>query len=424
MEFVFNYAADFNVFVDFLIAIALGALIGMEREMHQQQAKVEEFAGVRTFILITLFGAIVGFIAKQFDYPVFLISLSMFGFILFVVVSYVVNAVLHHKKIGATTQMSALLAFSLGIMCMLEIKGLAVAITILITIFLSLKQVLHKFAKQINKDEAYATLEFAVISFIILPFLPDKGYGPLNVLNPYNIWLMVVLVSAISLVGYIFMKWKGLEKGVGITGILGGLISSNSVSVEMADESRKTGIASPFVFATVLSSIISYLRVMFIVYIINRSLVMSLALPVGVMAVAGAVFVSLNRKNSSSKAPKIEQDSPFTLVPALKFAFIYTVVLFVTKTAQLYFGETGVFVAALLAGFVDLNAITLSTATLALTGFIPADIAVLSITLAVVSSNFVKILIGYFMGNKEYAYKTLTIYTVIAVAGLAAAMFL
>jgi len=207
MALPFPGFVSFEIFLDFLIAIALGALIGMEREMDQQQSQIKEFAGVRTFILITLFGALVAFISKVFESNLFFITVSAFGFFIFVTASYVVT-VIYKKKVGATTQMTALIAFVLGMMCILDMVGLAVTITILITIFLALKQVLHAFAKKINREELYATLEFALISLVILPFLPNKGYGPLNVFNPYNIWLMVVFISGISFIGYIFIKWK------------------------------------------------------------------------------------------------------------------------------------------------------------------------------------------------------------------------
>jgi uncharacterized membrane protein (DUF4010 family) len=413
---------DINIFTDFLIAIALGALIGMEREMDQQHTGIKEFAGVRTFILISLFGALVAYISQVFESRALFISIALFGFMLFIIASYVIGLYLH-KKIGATTQMSALLAFVLGVMCLLDMIGLAVIITILITIFLALKQILHGFAKQINMQEVYATLEFALISLVILPFLPNKYYGPLDAFNPYNIWLMVVFIAAISYIGYILMKWKG-EKGLGWTGFLGGLISSTSVAVSMANQSRKTNIGRPFVSAVIVASTTMFFRVLFIGSVINKDMILPLSIPIGAMAIIGLYAVSQLRKAKAVKAPKLELKSPFTIVPALKFAVFYALVLFVVKAAELYYGNAGVYAAALLAGIADLNAITISMATLSFTGAVSVKTAVMAIVLAISSNNINKMVIGHLFGNKEFGRKSLIIYACILIIGLIAAVLI
>jgi uncharacterized membrane protein (DUF4010 family) len=423
MDFVIPQFVDFNIFLEFLIAIAIGALIGMEREMDQQETKIKEFAGVRTFIFITLFGALAAFVSQIFESQVLFISLVSLGFVLFVTVTYVLS-VIYQKKVGATTQMSALIAFFLGILCISDMVGLAVIITILLTTFLALKQVLHKSAQQINKKELYATLEFALIFLVVLPFLPDRAYGPLEVFNPYNIWLMVVFISGISFVGYILMKWKGVRKGLGYTGFLGGLISSTSVATSMANESRRTGAAKPFVFAAIISSATMFLRVLFLVYVLNRELVFSLAVPLGAMAIVGLLYASYVWKKTGKTAPGLGLKSPFTLLPALKFAFFYTLVLFVTKAAQTYYGESGVYLAALLAGLVELNAITISMSILSLGGVISPAAAVFAISIAVLSNNFVKIIVGYMFGNREFARATFIGYAAIVVVGLIAAILI
>jgi uncharacterized membrane protein (DUF4010 family) len=302
--------------------------------------------------------------------------------------------------------------------------GLAVTITIIITIFLSLKQILHGFAQKINQKELYATLEFALISLVILPFLPNQTYGPLNVFNPYNIWLMVVFISGISFVGYFLIKWKGVEKGLGITGLLGGLISSTSVATSMANESKRTHISKPFVFAALAASTTMFFRVLFITYVVNKGLVSSLVVPLGAMALAGVSYIFYMSKGKSKKAPKLVLRSPFTIVPALKFAIFYAFVLFVTKAAQIYYGDTGVYIAALLAGLVDMNAITISMATLSMSGALPIDVAVLAITLAVASNNLIKIIIGYLFGNREFARNTFITYATILAIGIIAALLL
>lgn len=413
---------DILVFKDFLIAIALGALIGMEREMDLWEMHASGFAGIRTFILITLFGAVTAYVSKLYNIQGIFISAALFGFILLVVSSYIMNSVLY-KKIGATTEMTALLAFILGMMCMLDLTRLAVSITILITIFLALKKILHSMAHKINRRELYSTLEFLLVTLVVLPFLPNQGYGPFEAFNPYLIWLMVVFVSAISYIGYIFMKWKGVEKGIGITGLIGGLVSSTSVAVKMAAESRKTNTAKPFAFATLLSSTTMFVRVLFIVFILNQGLIQKLIVPLGAMFLTAATFVLIS-KNSTHKPPKLDIKSPLSLAPALKFALFFAVVLFISKAAQYYYGNSGLYVVALLAGLADLNAITVSLATFSLASLITPETAVIGITLAVISDSLTKIWIGYLFGTKEFSRKVSAAYLIILIIGIAAIFFI
>ncbi|MBW3016733.1 MgtC/SapB family protein [Candidatus Woesearchaeota archaeon] len=414
--------ADVLVFTHFLVAIALGALMGMEREMAMWEMQKRDFAGVRTFVLITLFGALTAYTANFFQYPLVLISMALFGLILLVVASYFITGK-YQKKIGTTTEMTALLAFIIGMMCVLDIIILAVSITILITIFLALKKILHGMAQKINRREMYSTLEFLLVTLVVLPFLPDKGYGPYEIFNPFNIWLMVVFIAAISYVGYILMKWKGVDKGVGITGFLGGLVSSTSVASSMANESKRTQLSKPFAFGTIVSSTTMFFRVMFIAYVLNSELLPLLVVPLGAMALSGALFALASWKKVK-KSPTVEIQSPLTIVPAIKFALFFALVLYVSKIAQVYYGSSGIYVVALLAGLADLNAITISMAGLSLSGAIPVNAAVVAITLAIISNNVVKIWIGYLFGTRDFSRRINVAYVVTLLVGLAALFFI
>src|SRR3989338_11697072 len=171
---------EISVLKDFLIAIALGALIGMEREIGIQKSYTKDFAGLRTFVLITLLGALVGFIGREvFRSDTFIIV----GFLivgLLVIASYTVTAILF-KKVGATTEVTGLLAFIIGIMTTVELAKLAIVLTVLITTFLVLRPLLHGFAKRVDREEIYATLEFSIISLVVLPFLPNANYTLLDI---------------------------------------------------------------------------------------------------------------------------------------------------------------------------------------------------------------------------------------------------
>jgi uncharacterized membrane protein (DUF4010 family) len=390
------------VFMDFLIAMALGALIGMEREMAMWKSGNYGFAGVRTFVLITLLGALIAYISKSVgQYSLVFVAIAFVAFAILISTSYYVTA-RFNKKIGATTEVTALLAFIIGVMCMYDMKTLAVAITIMITTLLAFKKILHGFAHRINRVEVYATLEFLLVSLVILPFLPNEAYGPFNAFNPYNIWLMVVFVSAISYAGYVLIKWKGADKGLGLLGFVGGLVSSTAVASTMAHESKKGGAAKPFAFASILSSIVMLFRVGFIVYVINKEILPALAVPLAAMAVSGTGFALITR-NHSKQAPKVAFESPLALAPALKFAAFFALILLISKVAQMYYGASGVYVVAVLAGLADVNAITITIAGMALTGALGAGAAAVGIILAVISNTIVKIWLGHLFGSKEFS---------------------
>ncbi|MBI4738830.1 MgtC/SapB family protein [Candidatus Woesearchaeota archaeon] len=437
---------DWGVFVDFLIALALGAIIGMEREVEQQRSKIVDFAGLRTFIFITMQGALAGYLSTAFFSSYTFIYLAFFGFTLLAIASYIVLAYLQ-KKAGATTEVTAILAFVIGIMVMVGFRDFAVVVTVFIAVFLALRPELHAIAKRIEKSEIFAGLEFAVISLVILPFLPNYKYSPLdlpiiaklteavpgipvdvlaqlNVFNPYKIWLMVVLISGISFVGYILSKFIGAEKGVGLTGLLGGIVSSTAVTTSFTAESKKMpAIVYPFVLGVVIACSTMFFRVLLEVLIVNTALFKSLAIPILMMGMTGffAAFV-IYRKQTKEHAKAVDIESPFALIPAIKFALFFVAVLVVSKLGQILFGTTGVFVASFLSGLADVDAITLSVANLAAAGDMTTKSAVIAIVIAVSTNTAVKGLLAYFLGAKKFGRVIAAIFSIILAVGIITAV--
>ncbi len=398
----------------FLISLALGALIGIERERKREGA---EFAGIRTFIFIAILGTLSAYISQYFPY--FWI-VAFIGLVVMVGLSYMV-ATRENGDVGITTEVVALLTFCLGVLCFSD-EGLQVApiIAIVITTFLAVKPQLHKFAHRISENELMNTLKFLIVAFVILPLLPNEVLGPLAVFNPYQIWLMVVFISAISFTGYILMKFIGPEKGLGATGIVGGLVSSTAVVTSMAARVKESELLmKAAVFAAVVASSMMFIRMLFEVSVINPALLPQLSAPMLVMGIFGVIMGVIIWKKAEVKNldAKLKLDNPFSLKPALIFGALFLAVLFLSKIANIYLGSSGVYIASIISGVADVDAITISMALLA-PETISNNTAVTAITLAAMSNTVFKFFIALFLGTRKFARNVGLIFFIIIFSGL------
>src|SRR3989338_29527 len=209
---------EFTFLQNFMIALALGALIGLEREYARYKKRGHDYAGIRTFPLIALFGALAAYFGEIISVWVLLGSMGLMGVL--IIVSYFADVETSRKYHGATSEVAGFITFFVGVLCYYQEFTFAAFISIVMTLILYARSMLHKFAEHMKKKELADTLKFAVIAFVILPFLPDTYYGPYEIFNPYITWLMVVFVSAISFAGYIAMKWLS-ERGLTLAGMLG-----------------------------------------------------------------------------------------------------------------------------------------------------------------------------------------------------------
>jgi uncharacterized membrane protein (DUF4010 family) len=230
---------DISLYLRFGIALVTGILIGLQREFAADQTSEKEIAaGVRTFALMALIGAASALCSDILKSPLpFAVAVLCVG--IFFAVNYFIEASVEHGKIGLTTRVAAVLTVCIGALAGWNYLPLSVALGVVTTVLLSVKIELHSFIRHLTRDDIYATLKFAVISAIILPVLPNHSFGPppFDMFNPFKIWLFVVLISAISFVGYIFVKVAGTEKGIGLTGLFGGLASSTAVTVSFTQRS-------------------------------------------------------------------------------------------------------------------------------------------------------------------------------------------
>ena len=388
---------DLDLALRFAAAIGLGLLLGIERE-RKRDAELF-FGGVRTFALIALLGAVGAFMERALNQG-WLIIAAFVALSALVIVSYATTAA--RGELGITTEISAMLAFIVGALCGWQHVGVASVATVVCLLLLTFKDFLHRLARRVELADIEATLTFAVISVIILPLLPNQNFGPppLDVINPYKIWLMVVLIAGLNFLGYVLVKVVGNEHGLALTGILGGLVSSTAVTLSFSQRSqREPEMSSAFVLAIVIAWTIMFLRVVIMVGIINRALAASLAVALGCMALAGLlVCLALWRRRAHETGVVTAGANPFELGEAIKFGLLFGIVTIVAKAAEVYLGATGLYLAGAVAGATDVDAIALSMANRATTTPESIKIAAYTIVIAVISNTLVKAGMVAFMG--------------------------
>lgn len=403
------------------IALLLGGLIGLEREQDRKGTKTHEFGGIRTMALVSVMGYLIYSLFGT-DQAVFAIFTA--GFIALVLISYVVSSILN-KSIGVTTEVAAIFAYMIGLL-MGRGEGLYAAVmTLLVLVVLYFKEAIHAFAHKVDKKEMYSTLKFVAVVFVILPLLPNQTFGPLDVLNPYIIWLMVAFISGISFVSYIVVKLIGARRGVGLSGLLGGLISSTAVSVSLAHLSKtEKKLVNPFVFGIIIAATAMFFRVVLEVAVLNPQLLSVLTGPMIAMGVTGLLlaayfwFARKGKKKGKVGGEQLKISSPFQLKPALHFGIFFAVLLLVSKFATVYFGDQGLYITALFSGMVDVDAITVSMANLSLMGDVSLLVAALAVIVAALSSNLVKAFIVVLFASEEVARKVVISMVLITFVGI------
>ncbi len=412
---------ELNTAWEFGSALGLGVLIGLERQ--RTLGELKSFAGVRTFSLVALFGAVSVFASEQSGLP-WIVGLVFLAVAALVVTAYYATA--RKDEIGATTEVSVLLTFFVGCTCAWGQVGIAGAITVVMMLLLSLKGWLHELAQRIEPSDVEATLKFAIITLIVLPLVPNTNFGPegLEVINPYKVWLMVVLIAGLNFVGYILVKVLGREHGFGLTGLLGGLVSSTAVTLGFAQRSRVEPNLTPVLALSILLAwTVMYFRVVVEVGVVNFSLAKNLALGMLFMGVVSlAICLLLWRKGRSKETAEVESgNNPFELGDAIKFGGLFAVVIFIASAAQVYFGDTGLYVAGALAGLTDVDAIALSMANLAQQNPDSSTAAARTIVIAVISNTMVKCGMAIWLGAPSMRRTMIPITAALALSGLGAA---
>jgi len=382
-----------------LVALLVGLLIGLDRERTELRKAHRLFAGVRTFPLIALAGAV----------PMLLMDVAGPGLLIVSFLAVAAVAVVSYVRgsaagdIGATTEMAALATFLLGVLAGAGQLLVAGAAGVAVAVLLVAKPRLEGFSKALTAEELSAALELAVISVIVLPLLPNHGYGPWQVFNPFHIWLVVVLVSALSFCGFIAMRLWGQRQGLIIAGLVGSLVSSTAVTMAMASRARASArLANPAASATVLASTVMCLRVAVLTGVVAAGILPWLLPVIGAMTVSGLVAAWLLRGGKETEAePEATFSNPFSLTAALTFALVYTLVLLGVEAARHYIGPQGLYLAAVVSALVDVDAISLAIAQTA-PSTMGWQAAATGVAIASVTNTLVKLAIAMVAGAGRF----------------------
>jgi uncharacterized membrane protein (DUF4010 family) len=415
--------ADFEPWWRFGFALLIGALIGLEREFYQQKEESPDFAGIRTFSLIALLGSVSSFLVDGFG--VILTVVALAGLVLMVTVSYYSALVRKGTESGITTEVAALLAFLFGVLVMGDQAAVAIALAVVTSLLLASKGSLHRFIRRMSPEDIHVTLQFALVAAVILPLLPDRTIDPLGLLNPFQVWLMVVFVSGIGFSGYVLMKTLGPSKGINLTAILGGLASSTATTISFSSASREhPGMADRYARAVVLASTVMLPRVLLLVLVVHPPLVLKALIPLLSMLVAGSFFVFVvqrDRLGGQATAPQpSEIENPLKLSTAIKFGLVFAIVLFVVEYAQSFLGSTGVYLASFFSGLTDVDAIALSVTRLAASAQLTSDVAGTAVVIAALMNTVSKGAICYFSGTPELRRPVLRAFVLMVLAGAVA----
>lgn len=406
---------DYQLLVDFLIAIALGTLIGLEREYTQIQKGVRGYGGIRTFPLIALTGALSGFFAGY--YSIWIMVIGFGGVAALILTSHYFFSA-RQGRIGLTTEIAGLVTFWIGVLSYLEQTLLAIILTMVMTLFLYERTELHQFVARMKKEELYSTIKFALIAFVVLPILPDTSFGPFDFFNPHRIWLLVVLVSGISFVGYVMMKWFG-RVGVELVGFLGGFVSSTATTLSIIQE-RKSRDHAASIFGIVAANMAMMMKVLFFIFIISREVFALVVFPVGMMIMGGFIFSAILSHYSEGMKHSMRLRSPFTFMAAVKFAVVFTFILFIVKASLSYLSERSLYIVGFLSGLFDADATVLSMLQ------VPHVLSTVSTTIVIIliANTISKSAIAFLFGDKKCALKLSLVLLDVVLFGVLGLVFL
>jgi uncharacterized membrane protein (DUF4010 family) len=417
----------FELFQRFSVALAIGLLIGVERGWQEREDVHDAAAGLRTHALAGMLGATWGAIALDTG-PSGAIALGLaFAAFASIVAFYRYREIAQEGSYGSTTVLAALIAFALGAYAMVGDFQIAAAVGIAATALLALKRALHDWLRRLTWIELRSGIVLLAMTFILLPVLPNRRVEQLLGLNPYEIWLMTIMIAAISFAGYIAVRIVGHERGLLITGIAGGLVSSTAVTVTLAriahDQPMQKNIATAGALAAGTTMMA---RVAAVIGVFNIKLMLALlpALIAAAAVIAIGAYVLVKRQHQKTEKPSgaLQLTNPFELATVLKFGALLAVIMILADYAKTTAGTSGLFGLAAISGIGDVDAITL-TMSLQAGAEVAIAVAAQVIAIAVAVNTLSKAVIAWLAGGRGIGLPT-TVVAMLAIAAGAAALFL
>lgn len=407
-------------FLPLFLSVSLGLLIGLERGWKEviDGKDSAPFFGLRTFGLIGLLGGIIGFIGNYYNNITF-IGLAFVALLIMLTAVHISDRGRPHS-VGITTAIAAAITFCLGVLSTLGFKTIASSMAVVTAVILSMKPFVYTWVKKIEAKELHAALKLLLISVVMLPVLPNKGYGPYNALNPYEVWLFVVLITGMSFLGYFAMRIAGAGKGIMIMSVLGGLVSSTALILTFSRLGKHSQLTRIFTAGILVACGTMFPRMLVEVFVVNKDLLRLVALPLSVSAVVmylGMAFFWLTRtRDKEVKADAPPLSNPFQIKPALKFAAIISLILLCSQFILEYFGDAGIIALSFVSGLSNVDAITISMARLAQEG-LSQTIASAAIMTAATTNTILKGILVLILSNRKIGIRVMTVFIISLVAG-------
>jgi uncharacterized membrane protein (DUF4010 family) len=398
-------------FLELAIALGLGLLIGLQKERAESP-----LAGLRTFALVALLGGVAAILG-----PLTTPWVVVFGLTAVVALTVTGNVVLlrsGRSDPGQTTEVAVVLTYLIGALTVAGPVEVAMVCGAVTAILLHLRDELHTWVERLTDRDVRAIMQFVVVSLIVLPVLPSETYGPYDVINPRQVWWMVVLIVGLNLAGYAAYRLLGERAGTILAGVLGGVVSSTATTVGYARHTKvQSGRDHVAVVVVWVASGVVFIRLLIEIAAVAPSLLSAAGPPMVLMLAAFAVVAAVAWR-SGARSPNempIEPSNPTELKSAILFGVIYAVVLLLVAAAQDWAGGAGLYLAASVSGLTDVDALTLSTSRLVQTGRLEAGVGWRLIMTAAVSNLCFKLILATFLGSRAFA-RRLASLAVVAIA--------
>ena len=402
--------------VQLAIALGLGLLVGLQREWVEEKP-----LGLRSFALITLIGALIGLYVEDAGLWVVAVGLLVITLAIFV---HTILLARDQAVSGMTTELAGIAMYLVGAMTTTGYP-VTVVLTGVVMLLLHWKVPLHALTRRIEPVEFQAIARFVLVTLVVLPILPDRTFGPYDVLNPFHIWLMVVLIVGLNVAGYLALRFAGGRGGALLGGVLGGLVSSTATTVSYATRSRADVVVVPTAVVVVLiASALVYVRILLEILAVAPGLLGFILWPVlaYLLLFALAIGVLLLRFEAAD-GHEVQTGNPAELSTALVFAAIYSVVVFASAAVSARYGEAMLYPVAVLSGLTDVDAITLSVGNLYQDGRITPDTAWRVVFVASLANLLFKFGVVAVLGGPLLRRRLLPIMGVLSAAGLLVSAF-
>jgi uncharacterized membrane protein (DUF4010 family) len=408
--------------LDLAAALTLGGVIGLERGWRaRDSAEGSRVAGLRTFALLGLLGGVLGLLAGALGaLPA---AAGVAGLSVLAAAAYREN-VRVHGSLSVTSAVTMVLTCALGVLAGSGQPVLAIGTAVIAAVLLDLKPTLHRWLQLVEQRELSAALQMLVLSVVILPLLPDRGYGPYEALNPYQLWWAVVLIAGLSLCGHLAIRVTGPQRGIFWTGLLGGLASSTAATLALARRVRdEPALRDAATAGALAASAMMFLRMTALVCVLQPALLAAMGAPMVVAALvllAGALWQWRRQARLGRAAPAADGGSPFDLSTALGFGLLLGVLAVLTQAARAWLGDAGLYALSLVSGLVDVDAILLTVVQMNLQHSLRAEQAALAAALAVLANMGMKASLAWTVGGAALGRRVVAGYGVAAVAAIGA----